>query len=297
MRLTWGREAVDLSNRPLILGIVNVTPDSFSDGGRFFEPNRAVDQALRLVEEGADGVDIGGESTRPGATPVPEDDERRRVIPVIQALADRVAVPISIDTRKPAVAREALNAGASVINDVTGFRDPAMVDLAAETDATCVVMHMRGTPETMNDLAHYRDVVGEMMDYFAQRLETLRAAGIEATRVALDPGIGFAKKRRHNLAILKRLGEFASLGRPILLGTSRKRLLGEVTGRGELDRLAGTLATTVTGYLKGARIFRVHDVAPARDALAMAAAIESADPAPDDGINEGQTAVIGEIHR
>lgn len=261
--------------RPRVMGIVNVTPDSFSDGGQFFNAITAVEHAKKLIADGADWLDIGGESTRPGATPVPAGDELRRVLPVLEQLQQTTTVPLSIDTYKPEVAKAALAAGASILNDVTGFREPAMIELAANSSATCVVMHMRGTPQTMQDLADYSDVVGELKRYFEDRMTALVSAGVDASRIVLDPGIGFAKKRRHNLEILRRLRELTSLGRPILLGASRKRILGELTGRPENERLAGTIATAVHGYLQGVAIFRVHDVGPIRQALDVVHAIET----------------------
>ncbi|QDU64497.1 Dihydropteroate synthase [Planctomycetes bacterium Pan216] len=260
--------------RPLVMGIVNVTPDSFSDGGEFLDADRAVAHAKQLAADGADWLDLGGESTRPGAEPVDAEEELRRVIPVIEKLTEEVTVPISIDTYKPDVARLALNAGATIINDVTGFRDPRMIEVAAESSAACVVMHMRGTPKTMNDLATYDDVVGELIGYFEQRMRQLEEGGVARERVVLDPGIGFAKRRAHNLTLMKELRTFDRFGRPILLGASRKRIIGEITGRGERDRLAGSITTAVCGYLHGAQILRVHDVAAIRDALDIALAIE-----------------------
>jgi dihydropteroate synthase len=256
------------------MGIVNVTPDSFSDGGDWFDPARAIAHGEKLAAEGADWLDVGGESTRPGATPVSLKEELKRVLPVISALSERTSAVVSIDTYKAQVAEKAIAAGAQVINDVTGFRDPEMIDVAANSSAVCVVMHMRGTPATMQELTDYEDAMAELLDYFRQRLTQLTLAGIDPERIVLDPGIGFAKKRRHNLEILRRLNDIVDLGRPVLLGTSRKRIVGEVTGRNPKDRLYGTLGSIVAGYMKGVRIFRVHDVAPAKDALAVAAAIE-----------------------
>jgi dihydropteroate synthase len=273
-KLTFSDRSIDLGPFPLIMGIVNVTPDSFSDGGAYFRPEQGIEQALRLVAEGADWLDIGGESTRPGATPVPLDEELRRVIPVIQALSAKVDNVISIDTYKAEVAQAAMEAGATVINDVTGFRDPAMVELAARTDAACVVMHMRGTPGDMMEQTNYKDVVAELVDYFRERIGRLTEAGVDRERILLDPGIGFAKLRPDNLRLLHRLDELAELGRPILLGASRKRIIGEITRRGDEGRVFGTVATSVWGYLRGVHVLRVHDVGPTRDALNMTRAIE-----------------------
>jgi len=265
-----------LGDRPLVMGILNVTPDSFSDGGQFFDPKAAVGHGLRLAEEGADWIDVGGESTRPGADPVPLAEELRRVLSVIPSLVEMLPDKlISIDTYKPRVAAEAVKAGAAIINDVTGFRDPVMMGVSAETNAACVVMHMRGDPKTMASLAQYDDVVAELHRYFAERIEILVAAGVASQRIIIDPGIGFAKNTTHNLDILRRLDSFHAFGRPILLGASRKRILGDLTGRPETQRLAGTLATTVCAYLRGVHAFRVHDVSAVKDALAIAAAIEN----------------------
>lgn len=261
-------------DEPILMGIVNVTPDSFSDGGRFFDPRRAIEHGLQLVHEGADWLDIGGESTRPGAEAVSEEEELRRVLPVIEGLVVQAGCPISIDTYKANVARRAVQAGASIINDVTGFRDPDMIAVAANCDAACIVMHMRGTPTTMKDLAEYDDVIAELLRFFAEQFETLTKAGIDRKRIVLDPGIGFAKKRKHGLEIIRRLKELTDFDRPIMLGTSRKSMLGELTGRPELSRVHATIATTLAGYQRGARIFRVHDVAAMRDALAVWQAIE-----------------------
>lgn len=272
--LRRGDDVRAIGDRPLLMGIVNVTPDSFSDGGRFFHVDAAVEHAQRLVEDGADWLDVGGESTRPGATPVPLEEELRRVLPVIERLAAKIDVPISIDTYKPEVARQAVAVGASIINDVTGFREPKMIEVAASCSAACVCMHMRGTPETMRELAEYDDVVEETIAYLRDRVEQLVAAGIDRERLIVDPGIGFAKKLRHNLEIMRRLGEYHELGRPVLLGASRKRIIGDLTGRPEEARVAGTLATAVLACLHGVQIIRVHDVREVADALTVTCAIE-----------------------
>ena len=273
-RLKVAGKVLNLGPFPLIMGIVNVTPDSFSDGGRFYDPSAAVQHALSLADQGADWLDIGGESTRPGAQPVSLDDERSRVVPVIQSLCGQSDRVISVDTYKPEVARLAIAAGARVINDVTGFRDPAMVDLAAQTEAACVVMHMRGTPADMMEQTNNTDVVAELIDYFGERIDQLTAAGVDRERIVLDPGIGFAKLRPDNLRLIHHLDQLASMGRPVLLGASRKRIIGEITERGEDGRLHGTIATSIWGYLRGVHILRVHDVGPTRDALVMTQAIE-----------------------
>ncbi|MFO0945356.1 MAG: dihydropteroate synthase [Planctomycetota bacterium] len=276
VELRIGSTLLQIGRKPVVMGILNVTPDSFSDGGNWVEPTRAIEHAERMVEEGADWIDVGGESTRPGAEPVSEQAELWRVLPIVEALARRLDVPISIDTYKAEVARQAIQAGASIINDVMGFRDPRMREVGAGCQAACVCMHMIGTPQDMAQHASYGDVVGELVAFFERRIQEMKADGIDAERVVLDPGIGFAKKCRHNVEIVKRLEELVPLHRPILLGMSRKRMIGELTGRREIDRLHGSIGSAVVGYLHGARIFRVHDVAPTRDALAVAEAIESA---------------------
>jgi dihydropteroate synthase len=257
-----------------IMGVVNVTPDSFSDGGAFLDRDAAVRHGLRLAFEGADLLDIGGESTRPGADPVPEREERDRVIPVIEGIrAESDAVRISIDTSKAAVAAAALDAGADYVNDVTALRgDPEMAALVAERGVDVCLMHMLGTPRTMQSEARYDDVVADVKAFLSARIEAATAAGIALERIEVDPGIGFAKTTDHNLELLDRLRELTTLGRPIVLGTSRKSFLGRITGRETAERVPATLATVVMGYERGAEVFRVHDVAPARDALALAAA-------------------------
>jgi len=258
----------------LIMGVVNVTPDSFSDGGAFLERDAAVNHGLRLAFEGADLLDVGGESTRPGAEPVPERVERDRVIPVIEAIRARNAdVRISIDTSKAAVAAAALDAGAGYVNDVTALRgDPEMAALVAARGVDVCLMHMLGTPRTMQAEARYDDVVDDVKAFLAERIESAVAAGVALERIEVDPGIGFGKTLAHNLELLGRLRELTALGRPVVLGTSRKSFLGKITGRETAERMPATLATIVMGYERGAEVFRVHDVAPARDALAVAAA-------------------------
>jgi dihydropteroate synthase len=257
-----------------IMGVVNVTPDSFSDGGAFLDRGAAVRHGLRLAFEGADLLDIGGESTRPGAASVPENEELDRVIPVIEGIrAENDAVRISIDTSKAAVAAAALDAGADYVNDVTALRgDPDMTALVAERGVDVCLMHMLGTPRTMQAAARYDDVVADVLAFLDERIGTAVAAGIARERIEIDPGIGFAKEIEHNLELLRRLDELTVLGRPVVLGTSRKSFLGKITGRETAERMPATLATVVMGYERGASVFRVHDVAPARDALLVAAA-------------------------
>jgi len=257
-----------------IMGVVNVTPDSFSDGGAFLDRDAAVRHGLRLAFEGADLLDIGGESTRPGADPVGEREELDRVIPVIEGIrAENGDVRVSIDTSKAAVAAAAVDAGADYVNDVTALRgDPDMAAVVAERGVDVCLMHMLGTPRTMQAEARYDDVVGDVRAFLAARVEAAVAAGIALERIEVDPGIGFAKTIAHNLELLRRLRELTELGRPIVLGTSRKSFLGGLTGRETAERMPATLATVVMGYERGAEVFRVHDVAPARDALVVAAA-------------------------
>ncbi len=261
------------------MGVVNVTPDSFSDGGRFLDADAAVEHGLRLAGEGADILDIGGESTRPGAEPVGADEELRRVVPVIERLARNGQVRLSIDTTKAGVARAALEAGATLVNDVSALRfDPEMAALVAETGAGCCLMHMLGEPRTMQENPRYEDVVSEVKAFLEERLAFAVGEGIDEDRVWLDPGIGFGKTVEHNLELLRRLDEIVAIGRPVVVGTSRKSFLGKLAGgRGEGERLPGTIATNVLALDRGASVFRVHDVAPNADALAVATATVRAD--------------------
>ena len=262
-----------------IMGVVNVTPDSFSDGGRYLDATAAIEHGLELEAQGAAILDVGGESTRPGAPPVSEDEELRRVMPVIEGLIERGrGARISIDTYKSRVAASALAAGATMVNDVTAMRgDPDMARVIASTGALCCLMHMLGDPRTMQDDPHYDDVVNDIKVFLEQRLKFATRAGIARERIVVDPGIGFGKTVAHNLELLRRLSEFRDLGRPLMIGTSRKSFLGRLTGRDSPDdRLAATIATNVIAYERGARVFRVHDVAPVRDALTVTAATVSA---------------------
>ncbi len=259
----------------LVMGIVNVTPDSFSDGGRFFDPLLAIRHAHQLAAGGADLLDIGGESTRPGAKAVSAAEELRRVMPVIEALAGRVRVPLSIDTTKPAVARAALDAGASLVNDIGAHRDdPALWKLVAETGAGYVCMHLRGTPQTMQAQADYDDVVREVGAYFAERLRRLSLAGVAPEQIVLDPGIGFAKTAPHNLQLLAGLKNFTRFQRPLLVGLSRKSFIGKLAPAAEAtDRLPGSLAGACWAVQAGAQIIRAHDVPETVQALRMTEAI------------------------
>lgn len=269
---------LDLSGRMRIMGILNVTPDSFSDGGQFMSLEAALQQAERLLAEGADILDIGGESTRPGAADVPDDEQLGRILPVIQRLrAAHPKVLLSIDTRSAAVAEASLDAGADIINDVSALRhDPAMVPLLSRRKVPVVLMHMRGTPQTMLQEAHYQDVVAEVIDDLQRRVADLAKAGIESSRMIVDPGIGFAKNTFHNLAVFHRLAEFHLLGLPLLVGPSRKRFIAHVSGIEQAsERLYGTLAAVAVCAQAGVRIVRVHDVAAARQVAELVYAIQN----------------------
>jgi dihydropteroate synthase len=255
------------------MGIVNVTPDSFSDGGKYESTEKAVEHALKLVEEGADILDIGGESTRPGATPVSLQDELDRVLPVIEQLSKLTQVPLSIDTYKPQVMQAALDAGADLINDVRALQEPGALEIAARSTAGVCLMHMQGLPATMQLDPKYEDVVAEVRAFLAERMATAEAAGISRSRILLDPGFGFGKRTEHNIALLQGLPEILSLGRPLLVGLSRKSVLGQITGGDVYVRLHASLAASVISVMKGARIVRVHDVKATADALKVAAAV------------------------
>jgi dihydropteroate synthase len=256
------------------MGIVNLTPDSFSDGGRIAGLEDAIGQAIRLVSEGADLLDLGGESSRPGAEPVPLDEELRRVLPVVEAIASTVGVPVSIDTTKAEVARRAIAAGAAIINDISALgADPEMATVAASTHAGLVLMHMKGVPRTMQVDPHYEDLVGEVYDFLARRVEWAEARGIPRARIAIDPGIGFGKTAEHNLEILRNLPRFATLGCTLLIGTSRKGFLGTITGRGLSERATASVVSSLAACTGGARVVRVHDVAPMVDAIKVWTAV------------------------
>jgi dihydropteroate synthase len=255
--------------RPRLMGVVNVTPDSFSDGGDWIDPERAVRRARAMIREGADLVDVGGESTRPGAKAVPAREEIRRVVPVIERLAAE-KILVSIDTSKAAVARAAFRAGAKILNDVTALRgDPAMARTAARAGVAVVLMHMKGTPRTMQRNPAYRDVVEDILEFFRESLRIAWRGGIERDKMILDPGIGFGKLPEHNLEILRRLDEFRSLGRPLAIGTSRKSFIGRALGRRVDDRVSGTAATVAAAILRGADVVRVHDVREMSDVARM----------------------------
>lgn len=273
--LTCGKYTLKL-DAPKIMAIVNVTPDSFSDGGKFNSANSAVDYALRMIEQGADMLDIGGESTRPNAQPVSLQQELDRVIPVIEALAVRSAVPLSIDTSKPEVMRAAIAAGAGFINDVSALRHDGALEAAAELGVAVCLMHMPGNPQTMQQAVQYVDVLVQVRQFLTERLFACEMAGIAKKNIVIDPGFGFGKHLEHNLALLANLNYFSELGVPVLAGVSRKSMIGQITGREVGDRLMGSVAAASLAAQNGAKIIRVHDVAETKDALAVLAAVQNA---------------------
>ncbi len=261
---------LDLPARPLLMGIVNVTPDSFSDGGQFLDPQKAVDHALQLAAEGADILDLGGESTRPYSQPVSPDQQLRRVLPVVKGLVGKTKVPISIDTSSSQVAQACLDAGAEIINDVTGLSgDHAMVEVARHSGAAVCVMHMQGTPQNMQDNPTYSDVVEDVFAYLKSRLAALVGAGLDPQRIALDPGVGFGKTHEHNLTLMAGCWRMHELGRPLLVGHSRKGFIGKMIGDQDADRTAGTIGAALALAAQGVQIVRVHDVRPVREALLL----------------------------
>jgi dihydropteroate synthase len=269
--LRCGRHAFDLA-RPLVMGIVNVTPDSFSDGGRYFDPGRALAHARRMRDDGADLIDIGGESTRPGALHVAEDDELARVIPLVEVLAAE-GIAVAVDTRKPAVMRAATQAGAAMINDVGALTAAGAIEVCADGDVGVCLMHMQREPRTMQEAPVYGDVVAEVRDFLVARAGACEAAGIATERIAIDPGFGFGKTLAHNLALLHSIGTLAETGYPVLAGLSRKSSLGEITGRGVDLRLPASLAAALAAVARGAAIVRVHDVRETVDALKVWCAV------------------------
>lgn len=270
--LDCGGKPLDLS-RPCVMGILNVTPDSFSDGGRFFAVNTALEQARRMVKDGAAIIDVGGESTRPGAAPVKVEDELRRVIPVIEAIAAELPVPVSVDTSKPQVMRAAVAAGAGAINDVNALRARGALEAARESDVPVCLMHMRGEPRTMQREPVYRDLVGEVYEFLLHRVDACVAGGIQRSRLLLDPGFGFGKTLTHNLELLRKLDRFLQAGLPVLVGISRKSMIGALLDKPVDQRLFGSLAAAVLAVRAGAAIVRVHDVGPTVDALRVATAV------------------------
>ncbi len=276
--LRWAGGEMPVGGRPLVMGVLNVTPDSFSDGGEYYDLEAALARAEQMVEEGADIIDVGGESSRPGAAPVPEEEELRRVLPVVEHLAPRVPVPLSVDTYKATVARRAVEAGAAIVNDISGLRmDPEMARTVAECGCTVVVMHMRGTPRTMQADTRYEDLMAEIHGALAESVRAAREAGVEEGRIWVDPGIGFGKSAEGNLLILQRLRELESLGCPVLVGASRKSFIGITLGiENPKDRLEGSLAAAVVAVMNGASAVRVHDVMATRRAVDLAWAVRRA---------------------
>jgi len=265
------KSEIDLSSSFAIMGVLNFTPDSFSDGGRYFELSKALKRVEEMVEEGADIIDIGGESTRPGALPITLEDEIKRVIPVIKEVVKRVEVPISIDTYKSEIAEAALDEGVEIVNDISGLRfDNRMTEVVADYNAGLVVMHIKGTPRNMQKQPQYDNLIGEIYDYLAQSLRIAADAGIESEKIVIDPGIGFGKKFADNQVVLNKLSEFQGLGRPVMIGPSRKSFIGNALNLPEDQRVEGTIAAVVIGLINGARIFRVHDVKQVKRALMMA---------------------------
>ncbi len=275
------RGRVLVEDRPIIMGIVNITPDSFSDGGRSFSHDDAFRNALELIAAGADILDLGGESSRPGADSVPLEEELRRVIPVVKRLRERSDIPVSIDTTKPEVARQALAEGADLVNDITALGDPEMARVVSQFQAGVVLMHMAGTPQTMQLDPQYRDVTSEVLSYLAARADYAVSLGIARDSIAIDPGIGFGKTLTHNLELLRNTEHFTRLGLPVLMGISRKGLLGTLTGRARSERVTASVVSSLLTVERGASIVRVHDVGPMRDALRIWQAFQS-DPTQDD---------------
>lgn len=276
MRRPGGRDLLPPPGGCFVMGVLNVTPDSFSDGGLHAEPGPAVARALAMAAEGADLIDIGGESTRPGATPVPVEEELRRVVPVVRALRAESDIPIAVDTSRPEVIEAALAAGADMINDVRALRVPGALRAVADAEVPVCLMHSGGEPATMQDDPRYDDVVAEVEAFLRERIESCVAAGIPRELLIIDPGFGFGKTLGHNLALLADLARLAAIGPPVLVGLSRKSMIGTITGRAVHDRLAGSLALALEARRRGARILRVHDVAPTVDAIRIAAAVEAA---------------------
>ena len=271
MIFNCGRFQLDLS-KPRVMGIVNVTPDSFSDGGKFNTTEKAIEHALQLVGEGAEILDIGGESTRPGASPVPLDEELKRVIPVIEGLRG-VGVPLSIDTYKPQVMQAAITAGADIVNDVCALREPQALEIVAASQVGVCLMHMQGRPQTMQADPQYDDVVSEVRKFLKDRLNAAEQAGIGRSRIVLDPGFGFGKRTAHNLTLLNHLNDIQAFGLPLLIGLSRKSVLGQVVGSAVDERIHASIAASVVSVMKGANIVRVHDVKPTIDALKIVQAV------------------------
>ncbi len=279
-RVTLRGGVLSLAERVHVMGILNVTPDSFSDGGRYVDADAACAHAMAMIEQGADLLDIGAESSKPGAVAIDEEEERRRLLPIVRELCRRTTIPLSIDTTKAAIAEEALDAGAALINDISALRfDPRMASVVARSGAGVILMHMQGTPATMQRTASYTYVVEDVRAFLAARLEVAQQAGIPRDRILLDPGIGFGKNCEHNVTLLNHLDAFQTLGRPIVVGVSRKAFLGKILGRTIDERLMGTAGAVAVAIMKGARVVRVHDVAPIRDVVQILEAIMSSSPA------------------
>lgn len=268
-----GQYKLDLT-QPKVMGIVNITPDSFSDGGRYISTNKAVEHALKLVEEGANILDIGGESTRPGATPVGLDEELSRVIPVIKALIGLVQIPLSIDTYKPQVMQAAIAAGVSIVNDIKALQMPGALELVSKCGVGVCLMHMQGTPKTMQIAPQYNEVVADVKSFLTMRLQASIVAGIDKNRILIDPGFGFGKRTEHNITLLQNLANIADIGQPLLVGLSRKSVLGQVLGDNQADRVSASIATSVIAVINGANVLRVHDVKATVDALKVVMAIQ-----------------------
>jgi len=264
--------------RPRIMGILNLTPDSFSGDGFYSDKQKAMERAFLMEEEGADIIDIGAVSTRPGSPPVSEDEELRRLMPALEEICAKIRIPVSVDTCKTRVAAEALKTGATIINDVTAGKDRRILELVSENKAGLVLMHMQGTPATMQENPSYQDVIAEIIQFLAEKIAEAKKSGVSAEQIVIDPGIGFGKTLEHNLTILKKLGDFSRFSRPILVGLSRKGFIGKITSLAVNERLEGTIAAVVAAYLSGGIIFRVHDVKEVKRALAVAEAIKNANP-------------------
>lgn len=260
-------------DRTRVMGILNITPDSFSDGGRYFDPDAALRHGIEMVEQGADLLDVGGESTRPGSDPVSAEEEWRRIGPVIRSLGSKVDAPVSVDTMKREVASKAMEVGASIVNDVSGLRDPAMVRLVAGSRAGAVVMHMVGNPKTMQTHPEYTDVVRQVRSFLRERIQVLEAAGVDSEAIAVDPGVGFGKTQEHNLALLNHLDRLASLGHPVVVGVSRKSFIERLGGGEPAERLSGSLAAATLAVAKGAHVMRAHDVRETVRAMRVADAV------------------------
>jgi dihydropteroate synthase len=272
MKLHCGQFKLDLAS-PRVMGILNVTPDSFSDGGHFSQTDQAIEHAFKLIDEGADILDVGGESTRPNAIPVSLQQELNRVIPVIEALANKINIPISIDTYKPAVMRAAIDAGASIVNDVKALQEEGALDAVANSDVGVCLMHMQGTPQSMQDNPNYSDVVKDVSDFLIKRIGICEKSGIVKERILIDPGFGFGKTRAHNITLIQQLNTLTQLGFPMLVGLSRKSVLGQVTGSDVDARLHASVAAAVISVMKGANVVRVHDVKATVEALKVVTAI------------------------